>query len=134
MVAVRHLSTMTVATGVDSTGLGRWAWMHLGGGRKATCVLVAYRSCQPHCNTGRDTLWDQHLCYFEAQGNTQSLIQNFHDDLVFLLTELKHAGYKIVIMGDFNKDVSMAFSQCIYPLKLFDYASSVYRPQANPFL
>jgi hypothetical protein len=30
MVAVGRLFTMTVATGADSTGLGRWAWMHMG--------------------------------------------------------------------------------------------------------
>jgi hypothetical protein len=66
MVAVRCLSTMTVATGVDSIGLGRWAWMHMGGGGKATRVLVAYCPCQPHCNIGSNTVWDQHCHHFEA--------------------------------------------------------------------
>jgi hypothetical protein len=77
----------------------------MGGGRKTTHVLVAYHPCQSHCNTGSNTIWDQHLCYFEAQGNTKSPIQNLHDDLVYLLTKWKHAGDKIVIMGEFNEDV-----------------------------
>jgi len=105
MVAVRCLSTMTVATGVDSIGLGRWAWMHMGGGGKTTHVLVAYHPCQPHHNTGSNTIWDQYLCYFEARGNAKCPIQNLHDDLVYLLTKWKHAGDKIVIMGEFNEDV-----------------------------
>ncbi len=114
MVAVGHLSTLTVATGVDSTGFGRWAWMHMGGDGKATRVLVAYRLCQPHRNTGSDTIWDQHLHFFEAQGNTKSPIQNICDDLVFLLTKWKHAGNEIVIMGDFKEDVyNGVFSVCI---------------------
>ncbi len=66
---------------------------------------MAYRPCQPHRNTGSNTIWDQHLRYFEAWGNTKSPIQNFHDDLVFLLTKWKHAGDEIVIMGDLNKDI-----------------------------
>jgi hypothetical protein len=66
MVAVGHLSTMTVATGVDSTGLGRQAWMHMGGVGKTTRVLVTYQPYQPHCNTGSNTIWDQDLHCFEA--------------------------------------------------------------------
>jgi hypothetical protein len=77
MVAVGRLSTMTVATGVDSTDLGRWAWMHMGGGGKTTRVLMAYCPYQPHHNTGSNTVWEQHLYYFEAQRNIKSSIQNF---------------------------------------------------------
>jgi hypothetical protein len=77
----------------------------MGGGGKSTCILVAYRPCQPHRNTGSDTVWDQHPCYIEARGNTNMLIQNFQDDLVSQLTKWKQTGNEIVIMGDFNKDV-----------------------------
>jgi hypothetical protein len=67
-VVVGRLSTMTVETGVDSTGLGRWAWMHMGGGGKTTHILVAYCPCQPHRNTGSDAVWDQHLHYSRLEG------------------------------------------------------------------
>ncbi len=104
-MSVGQISTMIVATGVDMMGLGCWAWMYMGGGGKMTRVLVAYQPCQSHRNTGRDTVWDQHLRYFEARGNTNSPILNFHDDLVGLLTKWKNAGDEIVIMGDFKEDV-----------------------------
>jgi hypothetical protein len=48
VLSVGHLSLMVLATGADSTGLGRWSWIHIGGGGKTTCILVAYRPCQPH--------------------------------------------------------------------------------------
>jgi hypothetical protein len=76
----------------------------MGGGEKTTRILVAYQPCQPHCKTGSNTVWDQHLQYFEAGGNTKSLILNFHDDLVSLLTKWKNTGDEIVIMGHFNED------------------------------
>ncbi len=77
----------------------------MGGGGKTTCVLVAYQPCQPHRNTGNDTVWDEHLQYFEARGNTKSPILNFHDDLIGLLTKWKNAADEIVIMANFNEDV-----------------------------
>jgi hypothetical protein len=105
LVSVGRISTIIVSTGVGMTGLGRWAWIYIGGGGKTMKVLVAYRPCQPYRNTGSKTIWDQHLQYFEARGNTKSPILNFHDDLVGLLTKWKNAGDEIVIMGNFNEDV-----------------------------
>jgi hypothetical protein len=81
MVAVGRIPTMVKATGMDIMGLGWWAWVYMGGGVKTMHVLVAYRPCQPHRNTGSDTVLEQHRHYFEAQGNTKSPIMNFQDDL-----------------------------------------------------
>jgi hypothetical protein len=116
MVAAGRISMMVKATGTDTTGLGWWAWVYMGGGGNTTCILVAYQPCQPLCNTGSDTVWEQHRCYFKAQGNTKSLMMNFQDDLVALLTEWKIAGNEIVLMGDFNEDVYTGILSVQLPL------------------
>jgi hypothetical protein len=52
-----------------------------------------------------ETVWDQHMRYFEARGETCDRRTMFNADLIYLLRRWKAAGDKILLMGDFKKDV-----------------------------
>ncbi len=92
-------------TGVDSTGLGRWSWLYVGGGEKTTRILIAYQPGQPNIITCGETVWDQHVRYFEARGEVRNPRMMFQLDLLSLLCVWKAAGDEILLLGDFNEDV-----------------------------
>ncbi len=47
VTTVGQLSSFVTETGVDSTGLGRWSWVQMGGGGKTTRVITAYQPVNP---------------------------------------------------------------------------------------
>jgi hypothetical protein len=70
--AVGQISAFVTEVEVDSTGLGRWSWMYVGGGGKQTHVILAYQPCNPKRRTTRgETVWDQHTRYFEVRGEVR---------------------------------------------------------------
>jgi hypothetical protein len=70
--AFGRLASFVTSTGVDSTGLGRWSWICVGGGGKTTLVITAYQPVRPNKNTSGGTVWDQHVRYFEALGEVRN--------------------------------------------------------------
>jgi hypothetical protein len=50
-------------------------------------------------------VWEQHTCYFKACGEVRNPRQMFLVDLLSLLRWWKVAGDKILLVGDFNKNV-----------------------------
>jgi hypothetical protein len=52
-----------------------------------------------------ETVWDQHLQYFEARGEIRDPRLMFQYNLMSLLHQWKAAGDKILLMGDFNENV-----------------------------
>ena len=48
-----------VKVGANTTGLGRWSWMHVGGGGKTTRIIAAYQPCGQRGRITRgETVWD----------------------------------------------------------------------------
>ena len=106
IAATGRLASFVTITGVDETGLGRWAWLYVSGGGKATRVIVAYQPCQPkRRRTMGETVWDQHIRYHESQGEVRNPRIMFCLDLVDLLRLWKRGGNEIILFGDFNEDV-----------------------------
>jgi hypothetical protein len=106
ITAVGRAATFVSTTGEDETGLGRWAWLYMSGGGKATRVIVAYQPCQPkRRNTMGETVWDQHVRYHESQGEVRNPRIMFRHDLVELLLQWKRGGDEIILAGDFNENV-----------------------------
>ena len=60
-------SSFVRGVGADITGLGRWSWLHVGGGGKSTRLIVAYQPCgiaNQSRRTRGETVWAQHAWYF----------------------------------------------------------------------
>jgi hypothetical protein len=105
VTTVGQLLSFVTETGVDITGLGRWSWVRIGGGGKTSRVITTYQPCNPRWRTRGETVWDWHLRYFEPCGEIRNPQNMFWSDLISLLRQWKHAGDKIVLLGDFNKNV-----------------------------
>ena len=103
--AFGRLASFVTSTGVDSTGLGRWSWICVGGGGKTTLVITAYQPVRPNKNKSGGTVWDQHVRYFEARGEVRNPRVMFQSDLLCHLLMCKESGYEILLLGDFNEDV-----------------------------
>ncbi len=106
ITASGRFPSFVTLTGADTTGLGRWSWIYIGGGGKLTRVIVAYQPCSPkNRRTMGETVWDQHLCYFESRGEPRDPRSMIHHDLISLLRQWKGARDEIMLLGDFNKNV-----------------------------
>jgi hypothetical protein len=101
MMALGTLSPEVINSGIDSTGLGRWCWIHLGSDTKKTRIVMAY---QPS-NLGRSgtTIKDQHSRYFQALGDARSERTIFFEQLMSQLISWKAINNDIVLLGNFNK-------------------------------
>ena len=105
MMALGRLASSIMETGVDQTGLGRWCWMKIGGGGKFTRTITAYQPTNPRRTTKGETVWDQHVRYYEARGEIRNPGEMFRFDLIALLTQWKADGEEIILLGDFNQNV-----------------------------
>ncbi len=78
VTASGRFASFVTLQGAETTGLGRWSWIYVGGGGKLTRVIVAYQPCSPkNRRTMGETVWDQHLCYFKSRGESGNLGQCF---------------------------------------------------------
>jgi hypothetical protein len=105
MITVGCLASSVIESGSDLMGLGCWCWIQIGGGGKDTCVVTAYQPTNPRRKTKGETIWDQHIRYFEARGEIRNPRDMFCANLISLLQQWKNAGNEIVLLGDFNKNV-----------------------------
>jgi hypothetical protein len=105
ITAVGHFSSSVKISGINTTGLGRWSWLHVGGGGKTTRIVSVYQPCQPSKMSRGDTVWEQHRRYFESRGEVRNPRVMFLTDLMSLLRRWKVAGEEILLLGDFNEDV-----------------------------
>jgi hypothetical protein len=69
-------------------------------------VIVAYQPCSPkNRRTMGETVWDQHLCYFESRRESWDPRSMFHHNLISPLRQWKVARDEIMLLGDFNENV-----------------------------
>ena len=86
ITAAGRFSSFVTEVGANITGLGRWSWVHDGGGGRSTQIIVAYQPCgQRGRQTRGETVWDQHSWYFEARGEIRDPQTMFKSDLLCLL-------------------------------------------------
>ena len=73
------------SNGVDSSGLGRWTWMHIEGRLNTFFTYIAaYRPCRNKKDTA--LTWNQHVRYFSEKGVTSPIPRDiFDNDLTALL-------------------------------------------------
>jgi hypothetical protein len=106
ITAARQFSSFVKEVGTDSSKLGCWSWVYAGGGSKLTRIIVAYQPCGTRKRKMMgEAVWDQHLQYFKARGEIRNPRVMFQYNLISPLCWWKAAGDKILLMGDFNKNV-----------------------------
>jgi hypothetical protein len=111
MMAIGRFSSEVSETGVDPYKLGRWCWMKVGSGDKATWIVMAYQpSGSKSSASAGTTVRDQHEQYFEARGDLRPARTLFFEQLIAQLVIWKQTDSDIILLGDFNENV---YSGCI---------------------
>lgn len=88
-------------TGEDEKGLGRWVWMKFEGRDNVkTAIVQLYRPVKNTDDAG--STYNQQLQVLDREPLSQ-----FDSDLQNLLSTLRQEGYRLVVMGDFNRDMSL---------------------------
>jgi hypothetical protein len=105
IMAMNPISAEVQNTGVDSTGLGRWCWIHLGSGQCKTRIVTAYQPSNSSRSSAGTTVKDQQSRYFCARGDACSPRTIFFEQLITQLLLWKSIDNDIVLLGDFNRNV-----------------------------
>ena len=95
------LTNTVVATGSDSTGLGRWNWVEVKGSSKSTHIITAYQSVKSKKTVG--TVYLQRERYFKRQGETKCSRLLFVEHLAAFVKELRTAGHEVILAADANE-------------------------------
>jgi hypothetical protein len=60
VMAMGCFSSYVTEVGINTAGLGHWAWVRVGGRGKSTWIITAYQLCDRKKKTMGGTVWDQH--------------------------------------------------------------------------
>jgi hypothetical protein len=104
-MAMGHFYSFVSELEIDTAGLGRWAWVRVGGRCKSTWIITAYQPCDPKKKTMGETVWDQHTRYFKAQGEIRKPMVMFKSDVLNLLRAWMVTGNEVLLFVDFNEDL-----------------------------
>jgi hypothetical protein len=102
--SIDEASSRIHSTGVDPTGLGRWAWTRYQGKEGyGLRVLFAYR-----CNGKTEhagSVYNQQKAYFDSIGSPRNPRDAFWEDLIREITPWTESNDTIVLGMDMNDDV-----------------------------
>ena len=120
-------------SGMDKTGLGRWAWCRMQGRSRKTralarddpetrlpsqdlIVVSAYRPCS--AGRGKNSVWAQHRDFLLSIGREEDPREAFVIDLLEAIETWQGWGCKILLGMDANEDLSrVSASSLRYRLK-----------------
>jgi hypothetical protein len=106
MMAIRQFYSEVSETSVDPYKLGRWCWMKVRSGDKATWIVMAYQpSGSKSSVSAGTTVREQHEQYFEARGNLRPARTIFFEQLIAQLVIWKQTDSDIILLGNFNENV-----------------------------
>lgn len=102
MVCVNALCHRVLKSGGDT--LGRWMWMLLRGKGTLQCGIISlYRAVK---STGDSSAYRQQQRELESIDDDTCPREAILRDLLFLIDTWQNTGIQIIIMGDFNEDVT----------------------------
>jgi hypothetical protein len=83
MMAIGRFSSEVSETGVNPYKLGRWCWMKVRSGDKATWIVMAYQpSGSKSSASAGTTVWEQHEQDFKARGDLRPARTIFFEQLI----------------------------------------------------
>jgi hypothetical protein len=102
--SIDEASSRIHSTGVDPTGLGRWAWTRYQGKEGyGLRVLFAYRCNEKTEHAG--SVYNQQKAYFDSIGAPRNPRDAFWEDLISEITPWTESSDTIVLGMDMNDDV-----------------------------
>ena len=94
------------STGADERGLGRWAWLHIHGTRRASARIISvYRPCKTTSVLQNSTVYKQQVKHLKDKDIDICPLEQFSIDLLALLQKWMAAGDKIILLIDSNEDI-----------------------------
>ena len=87
-------------SGFDESGLGRWSWVQITGKQRCTTRFITVY-CPTRSGTGLNTVYEQQLAHLKVNPT-----KAFWNDLAHAIVAWQTAGEQLVIMGDWNEDVT----------------------------
>ena len=101
MLTHGETSSFVQETGEDSSGLARWNWMSFEGlSEVKTTIIQVYRPNKNTNNSG--SVYMQQASRIPEE----DVLRRYDDDLLQLVDEMQEKGFNIIVMGDFNLDVT----------------------------
>jgi hypothetical protein len=98
---INETAYRVIKSGVDETGLGRWAWNTLRGRNGITLrVIAAYRPVLSQ--HGATTVWNQQHTYFLEKGENKCPRTLFNEQLSEAITKWMEDGEQIILGIDYN--------------------------------
>ena len=98
------LAYKIMGKGVDVSNLGRWSWTKFQGkGSRVLRIVTAYRPCS---SGGIRSTVTQHLRQLAKDNRDVHPRKAFMDDLSLEVQAWRNEGDSIIIMGDFNENIT----------------------------
>jgi hypothetical protein len=106
IISVGQTSHRVIQSGRDPSGLGRWSWTLYRGKHNVTIRSVSvYRPCKPSI-PGPNSAYTQHKQYLDRIGDDRWPRDAIVEDLGQCIDKWRNSGDQIIVMGDFNEDVT----------------------------
>ena len=106
LIARDEAASRLKETTKDASGLGRWCTMLFEGKHKHKVRIVsAYNPCKTHDATKLQTVYNQHVRYFNTIGNKNCPRLQFKIDLIQQIKKWQRMGELIIVLMDFNEDL-----------------------------
>ena len=97
--------TKIIESGRDLSGLGRWSWIKVRGCRgQVTRMITAYQPVRAR-KKGHNTVYRQHIRYFDTIGRRGCPRKLFREDLRNFLLQCVAEGERLIIMLDANENM-----------------------------
>jgi len=126
-VVINQLVHHAQWSGDDPTGLGCWSWIKLKGkGAQITRIILLYRPC---FSDGTLSMYQQHCQGLAWQHCTECPQKAVLTDIEKELQQWQEDGEHIIILMDFNEDVSLPWIKNLFAqLNLFEVLNMLMSP------
>ena len=108
LVTINNMTSHIKQRGEDTRKLGRWTWFTFSGrDNKYTTVITTYRPIDGQASKTKSVKMQQLAIIREKYPQlTQDPLQLYDEDLKELIQDKLHSGHQLIVMGDFNQNVT----------------------------
>ena len=108
LITINNITSHIKARGEDTRKLGRWAWYTISGQQnQMTTIITTYRPCDGSIQNTKSVKMQQYTMIRENFPHiTKGPLQLYDEDLENLIQTKLDAGHQLIVMGDFNQDVT----------------------------
>ena len=108
-----HVGNCVMSSGVDTSDLGRCAWVRIEAGSRPACIITAYQPCRSRKDS-YGTSYTQHWRFWLGKGVTTFPRKLFLEHLRDQLIEWRQNGGRILLLIETNEEISDGHLQRIF--------------------